>query len=541
MKFKSFLFVLSMAAPFAMSAQPGSPPENWHLLDKVQDGYFGVSADRAYRELLNGKKSQTVIVAVIDGGVDDKHEDLMDVLWNNPGETPGNGKDDDKNGFVDDVHGWNFIGGKDGQNVNHDQLEVTRLYAKYRAQFKNVDPSKLSKKDKKLYAKYLELEETVMDEKKDADSSLELYRGILNSVQGVVKKIGKDDITTDDLSNFDSEDPSEMRAVQILKSMMSEGATVKEIEEQIQGGVDYFASQAEYNYNPDLDVRHIVGDNYADSYEHHYGNNDIKGPEAFHGTHVAGIIGATRGNGIGIDGIANNVRIMGVRAVPDGDERDKDVANAIIYAVDNGALVVNMSFGKGYSWDKKAVDKAVKYAAKHDVLLVHAAGNSAQDNDATDNFPNRTYEKRGLFGSKRAKNWVEVGALSWKEGEDMAANFSNYGKTSVDLFAPGVAIYSTAPENEYRQASGTSMASPVVAGVAALVRSYYPELTAIQVKDVLMSTTTMTKNARVKTPGTGEIVPFTDLCITGGVVNAYEALKKAATVKGKKKLARNKA
>lgn len=304
----------------------------------------------------------------------------------------------------------------------------------------------------------------------------------------------------------------------------------------MQGAIDYFAGQAEYNYNPDLEVRSIVGDNYADSYERYYGNNDVKGPDAFHGTHVAGIIGATRGNGIGIDGLADNVKIMGVRAVPDGDERDKDVANSIIYAVDNGASVINMSFGKGYSWDKKAVDKAVKYAQKHDVLLIHAAGNDGQNNDVTNNFPRAEYEKRGLFGPKKAKNWIEVGALSWKDGEDMVARFSNYGKKNVDLFAPGVQIYSTAPDNEYKNASGTSMASPVVAGVAAVIRSYYPRLTAEQVKDVLMSTTVMTKDAKVKTPGTGELVPFSELCVSGGVVNAYEAAKKAATVKGKKKL-----
>jgi subtilisin family serine protease len=238
-----------------------------------------------------------------------------------------------------------------------------------------------------------------------------------------------------------------------------------------------------------------------------------------------------------MDGIADHVKIMAVRCVPDGDERDKDVANAIIYAVDNGASVINMSFGKGYAWDKTAVDKAVKYARKHDVLLVHAAGNSSQDNDNTDNFPNDKYAKHGLFGAKKAKNWIEVGALSWKGGEDAAASFSNYGKENVDLFAPGVAIYSTVPDNGYAKYNGTSMASPVVAGVAAEIRSYYPNLTAEQVKDVLMSTTVRAKDAdKVKKPGgDGELVPFTDLSVTGGVVNVYEAMKKADTIKGKKK------
>ena len=535
MKLKSLIFALTLILPFVMQAQLSSPPENWQLLDKMKDGYMGVSAEKMYQELLKGKKSETVIVAVIDGGVDPLHEDLKDVMWRNPGEIPGNNKDDDGNGYVDDVYGWNFIGGKDGKNVNQDQLEITRLYVKYHEQFKNTDPSKLSKKDKKLYDKYKEIETSVMEQKEEASANLMLYRSILESVKKVEQAIGKENISMEDVENFESDDANQMRAAQILKSMMADGGTVKDVKEQIQEGVDYYSSQAEYNYNPDLKVRHIVGDNYEDSYERFYGNNDVKGPDAFHGTHVAGIIAAKRGNGIGMDGVADNVRIMAVRAVPDGDERDKDVANAIIYAVNNGASVINMSFGKGYAWDKKAVDKAVKYAQKHDVLLVHAAGNDGESNDETDNFPNDKYEKSGLFSPKKAKNWIEVGALSWKDGEDMAANFSNYGKENVDLFAPGVAIYSTAPDGEYKHANGTSMAAPVVAGVAAVIRSYYPDLTATQVKDVLMSSTTMTKNARVKMPGSDKVVPFTDLCVTGGVVNSYEAVKKAATVKGKKK------
>ncbi|MGB5048875.1 MAG: S8 family peptidase, partial [Caldilineaceae bacterium] len=496
-----------------------------------------VSANKMYSDVLSGKKSETVVVAVIDGGVDWQHEDLKDVMWTNPGEIPGNNIDDDNNGYVDDVHGWNFIGGKKG-NVKQDQLEITRVVAAYQKQFKDVDPAKLSGKEKKEYDRYKELEETVTSKQTEAAASLQLYRGILESVVALEKQIGKPEITLEDVENFKTDDPKLNRAAQIMKGMMAEGATIKEIKEQVQGGVDYFAAQAEFQYDVNFDARSIVGDNYANSYERYYGNNDVKGPDASHGTHVSGIIAASRGNSIGMDGIANNVKIMAIRCVPDGDERDKDVANSIIYAVDNGATVINMSFGKGYSWDKKAVDKAVKYAMKNDVLLVHAAGNSNQDNDNTDNFPNDKFEKHGLFGPKNAKNWVEVGALSWKNGEDMAADFSNYGKKGVDLFAPGVDIYSTTPEGNYARFNGTSMASPVVAGVAAAIRSYYPELSAVQVKDILMSTTTMTTNAKVKVPGDEEnLVPFTELCVTGGVVNAYEAAKKAEKVKGKRKKA----
>ncbi len=535
MKIKSLMLAIAFVLPFVGMAQLSAPPENWQHLDKMKDGYFGVSANKMYSDVLSGKKSETVVVAVIDGGVDWQHEDLKDVMWTNPGEIPGNNIDDDNNGYVDDVHGWNFIGGKNG-NVNQDQLEITRVVAAYQKRFNGVDASKLSGKEKKEYDRYKELEETVSSTQAEAAASLGLYRGILESIVAVEKQIGKSEVTFEDIENFKSDDPKLSRAAQVMKGMMAEGATSQEIKDQIQGGVDYFSSQAEFQYDVNFDARSVVGDNYANSYERYYGNNDVKGPDASHGTHVSGIIAASRGNGVGMDGIANNVKIMAIRCVPDGDERDKDVANSIIYAVDNGATVINMSFGKGYSWDKEVVDKAVKYAMKHDVLLVHAAGNSNQDNDNTDNFPNDKFKKHGLFAPKNAKNWIEVGALSWKNGEDMAATFSNYGKENVDLFAPGVDIYSTIPEGNYARFNGTSMASPVVAGVAAAIRSYYPNLSAVQVKDLLMSTTTMSSNAKVKVPGDDEnLVPFTDLCVTGGVVNGFEAAKKAEKVKGKRK------
>ncbi|MEZ5059157.1 MAG: S8 family serine peptidase [Saprospiraceae bacterium] len=312
------------------------------------------------------------------------------------------------------------------------------------------------------------------------------------------------------------------------------GSTFEGLKENLQGGIDYFESKFKYHYNPDFNARTIVGDNYFNTYEKGYGNNDVEGPDAGHGTHVAGIIAASRGNGVGMDGVANSVRIMSVRAVPDGDERDKDVANAIIYAVDNGASVINMSFGKGYSWDKEAVDKAVKYAKKKDVLLIHAAGNDSENNDNTDNFPNDNYEKSGWFSPKKAKNWLEIGALSWKGGENSPATFSNYGKENVDLFAPGVDIYSTIPDQTYASFSGTSMASPVTAGVAAVIRSYYPELTAEQVKEVLMESVVPLEFDVMK-PGTEEKVPFSDLSVTGGVVNVYKAVFLASKTKGKKK------
>lgn len=288
----------------------------------------------------------------------------------------------------------------------------------------------------------------------------------------------------------------------------------------------------DYGYNVDFSPRSVVKDNYQDLSERYYGNTDVKGPDGFHGTHVAGIIAADRTNDLGIKGVSSNARIMAIRAVPDGDERDKDVANAIRYAVDNGAKVINMSFGKGYSPHESEVEKAIKYAERKDVLLVHAAGNDNDNNDVEPNFPNGNYDhKRGLFGKKRATNWLEVGALSWERGDRMVASFSNYGQTTVDVFAPGQNIMSTAPGSEYQDASGTSMAAPVVSGVAATLRGYFPSLSAKEIKAILAQSA-RPYLGQVIQPGTGETVPFKILSISGGVINLKSAIIRALQVTG---------
>ncbi len=531
---KFFLLIGALLAGTFIWAQPDSAPENWFNLSPTKDNVPGVSTEKMYRELIKDKKGETVVVAVIDGGVDYMHEDLKKVMWVNPGEIAGNKIDDDKNGYVDDIHGWNFIGNRNGENVQYDNLEVTRLYRKYKDQFEGADKEKLSKKEKKLYEKYEEYKEEVMANQGEAAQQAALFSSIADAVKKLKKAVGKDEITLEDLQNFDTDDPMLQRVAMILMNMINSGSSVDAFEENLQEAYDHYNGQNKYHYNPDFDPRSTVGDDYANKTERYYGNPDIKGPDALHGTHVAGIIGAARGNGVGMDGVANNVRIMGLRVVPDGDERDKDVANAIIYAVDNGAKVINMSFGKGYSPSKKVVDKAVKYARKHDVLLVHAAGNDSKENTGFNNYPNDRFEKKGLFGPKYADNWLEVGAAYWVGGENLAASFSNYSSENVDVFAPGVDIYSTVPENKYRNLQGTSMAAPVVAGVAAVLRSYFPDLSAMQVKNIIMSSVDKNEQRVVK-PGTEDKVPFSKLSITGGVVDAYKAVEMAMSVKGKKK------
>lgn len=512
-------------------------PENWFNLDLGKDGVQGVSTERTYMELLNGvSPKQMVVVAVIDSGVDTDHEDLKDVMWINPNEIAGNGIDDDNNGYIDDIHGWNFIGGKDGSHVSHDNLEAARLTAIYRKQFAGRTSSAgLSKKEKKQWDEYQVLEALITKEQKKGKESYENYSNIITSLNKLEEMIENEPITLGDLTKLTLDDPQLQRAATIATNTISGGGTFEGLKEDLDGALNYFESKYKYHYNPDFDSRStIVKDNYQNSLESNYGNNDVEGPDASHGTHVAGIIAASRGNDVGMKGVSGNVRIMSIRAVPDGDERDKDVANAIRYAVDNGASIINMSFGKGYSYDKGVVDAAMKYAQKNDVLLVHAAGNSSQNNDNTGNFPNDRFEKTGWFRPKKLKNWLEVGALSWKGEKEAPAKFSNFGKENVDLFAPGVDIYSTIPGSKYANFNGTSMASPVVAGVAAVLRSYFPELSAKQVRSILMDST-FPINRDVNKPGTEEVVPFSQLSVTGGVVNTYTAVAKAKKTKGKKK------
>ncbi len=521
---KLVAIALLATAPFMSFAQ--KEKANWQNLDLKTDSVFGISTEKAYAELLKGKKSTPVIVGVLDGGVDYLHEDLKRVMWVNKKEIANNGKDDDKNGFIDDIHGWNFVGGKDG-SVNNETLELTRLVRRDSKRFANTTAQNVAEKDRAAFEAYLKNKETMERDLETAKSGLEGATRVKNLIDDLVKKVGKDNPTVEELRAYTPSGQTETNIRNNVIRNMGKGDFKTFYEERIKGAYDYYYNQVNYNLNLNYDPRGIVGDNPDNSNEKNYGNNDVKGPDASHGTHVAGIIGADRTNNIGIKGVADNVLILAVRNVPNGDERDKDVANAIRYAVDNGAKVLNMSFGKAYSWDKKVVDDAVKYAVSKDVLLVHAAGNDNKDLDVENNFPTNKY----LDGSI-ASSWITVGASTPTDNQNLKAGFSNYGKTTVDVFAPGYNIYSTYPEQQYKDENGTSMASPVVAGLAALIRSYYPKLTAVQVKEIIMkSVEKVNHNVTVTKDGKAESVPFADLSVTGGVVNTYNALKLAATYK----------
>ena len=506
--------------PLKISDLSDTEKKNWGHLDLVADTIPGMSVDKAYAEIIKNKKGETVIVTVLDSGMDLDHEDLKNVLWTNKGEKPGDGIDNDKNGYVDDIHGYNFL----GKSYN-EQLEATRI-----VRLKLGDAALQAKAKTKVDTEYAKASQ----QKQQYE---QIFQTVKNADEAVKKELGKDTYTKKDLAGIEPKDEAMQQNVGILTQMLSYEDSIDKVLEQVEEGLNYFSDQLNYNYNVDFNGRKEVGDNPYDITDLGYGNGNPQNLEEdeSHGTHVAGIIGAERNNGKGVNGVANNVKIMSVRAVPNGDEYDKDIALGIRYAVDNGAKVINGSFGKAFSPNAQWVYDAIKYAADNDVLFVHAAGNDGADLDspANPNFPNDQVNN----GPEISDNVLTVGALASKYGSEMVAVFSNYGNVNVDVFAPGDEIYSTMPGNEYEFQGGTSMAAPAVAGVAALIRSYYPKLTASQVKHIIMESGLAPRAKVILGGDTSKTATLDEISTSGKIVNAYNALIMADNVStGKIKL-----
>ena len=446
---KKSLSLLFISFSILSIAQPVEGTLNWY--NKEDQGMF---TEKAYK-FLKKKKSKTVIVGVIDSGVDIEHEDLKGQIWINEGEIAGNGIDDDNNGYIDDVHGWNFLGNEKGEHVNEARLEKTRILAQLSEKYDGIDPNSIDQDEEfQLYLK-------VKEEVEAGRAQFEQYMGMIDQL------------------------PPDAQ--------------------------EYIRAQMDYNLNVNFDDRSLIGDDQNDFSDTQYGNNDVEGPDALHGTHVSGIIGALRGNDLGGDGVAENVKIMVLRAVPNGDEFDKDIALAVRYAVDNGAMVINMSFGKAYSPHQKEVYEAFKYADEKGVLLIHAAGNDAKDIDVEPNYPTSMYS----FQTEPLDHFVTIGASTKNKGAEMVASFSNFGAEGVDVFAPGFEIWNSVPQSEYMNLQGTSMAAPMVAGAAAMLKSYYPSLSMKEIKDALYSSS-------VKYPN---VEGFAEKSVTGGVINIFNAAK----------------
>lgn len=499
---------------------------NWYNLHPKKDRVLGAGVNATYQELLPQTKiKKTIVVAVIDGGVDVHHEDLKGKIWTNPDEVPGNGIDDDQNGYVDDVHGWNFLGNADGENINYENYEYIRIIRKYQTLFEdsvciNEIPDSL-KSAYKMYwdsqTKYQEESEFYYSQKEQLEK---IEENIKLSVEILKPKTLKDKPLLKDIKSVKPSTDKEKAAKKYLTYLLKKGfdyGFLNEARKEIE-------KYTEKHLNLDYNARSIIGDDLNNLKDAHYGNPNVKGPDAGHGTFVAGIIAANRNNNMGINGIADSVKIMALRSVPNGDEYDKDIALSIIYAVDNGADIINMSFGKDFSPNKPMVDKALKYAEEHGVLMVHASGNNAENNDEVVHYPHKT-----LNDSSQIENWLTVGAIASKKNKKMVGVFSNYGQQSVDIFAPGVDVVSLSPENTYDLASGTSFSAPVVTGVAALIWSCYPELTAQELKHLIIESSYDLERKKVFLPNvkTREKTKlrFGELSSSGGIVSAYNAFK----------------
>jgi len=517
---KIFGMGLMALIPFGIDAQNANIELQWQHADFKRNGIPGVSSFKAHEYMKSkGKQPAKVVVAIIDSGTETWHKDLKQNIWTNTDEIANNGIDDDKNGYIDDVHGWSFIGGKDG-DVAQDNLEITRIYRALHPKFNGKDAASIAPADQKDYALYISLKEDFesrVANMQEEQLQVTAFVGMAEVAFDQLEKVLGKDFTPEQLLAYEPKTDAEKQNKAIAEQIGGTRSVIEEIKK-------YYGGQSDYMYNLDFDPRGIVGDNYNDPNERFYGNNHIDGPEALHGTHVAGIVGAVHNND-GMDGICNTAELMIIRCVPDGDERDKDVANAIRYATDNGARVINMSFGKGFSPFKGVVDAAIQYAESKGVLLVHAAGNDSKDTNVKPNFPTPRYDN-----GKSCTTWLEIGA-SGPSLDHLAADFSNYGNQTVDIFAPGVDVYATVLDNEYSPLSGTSMASPVTAGVAAAILSYYPNLTGAQVREIILNSGINYKKKKVAMPGDESTkVKFGELSKTGKVVNLYEALKLAEKI-----------
>lgn len=509
------------------------PIEGWHLLGAItameasanEWTNQGIALHQAYSLLDSTARSpKKVVVAIIDSGTDVDHEDLKDNIWINDDEIVGNMLDDDANGYVDDVFGWNFIGGKDSSHVNYDTYELTRLYVKGLELFSSFDtltniPDSLNDE----YLQFKDIEEEFEAERSSLESELIQIKQLQQNIESILFFLGESSLDSVNVHSYLSEEiePSMQmqEALGFVALLQDNGINEELIEEYI----EQIGVQLEYGYNISFDPRSIVGDDYEDLDNRFYGNSDVKGPDYDHGTHVAGIIAANRDNNIGANGITQ-AELLIIRAVPNGDERDKDVANAIRYAVDNGADVINMSFGKSYSPELFYVQQAIEYAAQNKVLMVHAAGNDGANIDSVANYPSPI-----ISDGSSSPYVITVGASGWQGVNELAASFSNYGRSTVDLFAPGVDIYSTMPNQEYELSNGTSMAAPVVSGVIALLMQYFPEYSPLEIKNIIVSSVLKT-DEQILLPGQSieaQYAPFDHLSKHGGIINAYRAVREA--------------
>ena len=505
-----FLFPVFLNAQFV----PG-----WQHLDPQIDSVLGISTNRAY-EYLKNKQSKQVIVAIIDNGAELTHEDLKGQFWINPNEIEGNGIDDDKNGYVDDIHGWNFLGNSRGENIKRETTELTRFYGTLSKKFEKSDSTRFNQKEWTEFRQYHKIKQEYQKQLEEKNEEIYLYQNILfncRETDKILKEfLKKDSYSEVDLKSIPDSVENACSAAKYMLKVSMAGLSISRLE----GMIDNNKQDLETRLNPDFNIRKkIIGDKPDDLNDNKYGNNQVDAQSPYHGTGVAGIIGALYNN-IGVDGIAKNVKLMILRALPNGDEQDKDVALSILYAVNNHADIISCSFGKPLSAHPEFVEYAIKKAEQAGVLIVHASGNNGQNNDSIPTYPTGYYAD-----GSRATNWINVGASGVKDDENLLAYFSNYGKKSVDVFAPGVDINACILNNKYELSSGTSIAAPVVAGIAAVLKSYYPKLKAEQMKEIIIKSTYKPKTNKINLPNNQNVkVSLDQISVSGGIASLYNAL-----------------
>jgi subtilisin family serine protease len=508
-------FLFSFIAIYSCSSAQQPADTFWHLANYNKKANSGIGWEKALK-LLEGKPSHQTVVAVLDAGVDIYHPDFKNRIWTNKGEIQNNNIDDDSNGYVDDYYGWNFIG-----DVTFDNLEITREYVRLNKLYELKDLSTVD--DLSEYQYYQKVKKELLAKVTESKVMFDYFNEVALGIDALETRYTTK-INQQLLEKSRSKSRNEEIARITILNYYSENPELSysEIKDELNEVYQHYDFLSNYGYNVYFNSRaELVGDHYENQNEQFYGNNKVYYGERFssHGTHVAGIIASNSQNNYGSKGICQSCLIMSIRLVPEGDERDKDVANAIRYAVDNGAKVLNMSFGKSYSYNQEVIKDALVYAKSKGALFIHASGNDGQNNDEQPNYPND-------FNGEFSDVWIEVGASSWTGTPNYIANFTNYGKVEVDVFAPGVAIYSTTPEKSYQSIDGTSMASPIVAGMAGLIWSYYPDFTAAEIKDIIIDSSIKIRK-RQATPGTLFKKRACKISVTGSIVNLYEAMKLA--------------
>jgi cell wall-associated protease len=525
-----------------------STTKMWYQKDYQLDTIPGISLDKWYNQNQKKPKSKSIIVAVIDTQIDLKHEDLQGQIWTNPNEIANNGIDDDKNGYIDDINGWSFIGTKNGGYVVWSNYEFVRIVKDWESLFKDKTKSQIDTQDLYKYNEYQRALKTLEEKDKYYKNWLKSLKhsvAIYPLVKDTLKHFfPKEDYTYEQLDSMykkykindkryrQRRDDNDKDLGALIDYMMGNLEVNEKTLEDIKDKETQLDSIVNKNLNLNYNERLSIGDN-PTFLEKGYGNNKvsntIKGVRTFqdHNTMVSGIIAANRNNNIGIKGITENVKIMPLNISPSGDEHDKDIAMAIRYAIDNGAKVINMSFWKEFSLHNEWVSEALKYAEDHNVLLVHIAGNNGYDIDKNLCYPN---DINFNTQNEMCRNFINVGSVSSKLDSTFVSAFSNYGKQNVDLFAPGEKIHTTGAGNIYKTDSGTSLAAPMVSGTAALIWSYYPKLTAAQVKQIILDSGTA-YDLEVIVPGTKDKkVPFSELSKSGKVLNVYNAIQMAKKV-----------